>query len=262
MLRDAGLRGFWSGYFAQRAAPLGPVGPGVVTAAFYNFHPDMVARAVPGCWDAVEPEQLCAVRARAAADALGALCSTEARTGLVGALPLLRRAADAAGTEGRVLAGANRGVWPRITGALDGDRIAEAWQACTTLREHRGDGHVVSLVTQGVGGLGSHVLAAGAKGIPVELLRDNRGYEEADWQRAVGTLGGQGLLHGNGRVTDTGRTLHAAIESRTDELAAPPYDGLSNGALDDLLGALRVCARDVAASGVLPYPNPMGLPPA
>ena len=26
-LREAGYRGFWMGYFANRAAPLGPVGP-------------------------------------------------------------------------------------------------------------------------------------------------------------------------------------------------------------------------------------------
>lgn len=39
--RDAyeavGLRGFWRGYLAGRAAPLGPVGPGVVTACFFGF---------------------------------------------------------------------------------------------------------------------------------------------------------------------------------------------------------------------------------
>ena len=69
-MREAGLRGFWSGYFAARAAPLGRVGPGPVAAAFYNFHPGMVARAVPGCWDVVAPETLCRVRAIAAADAL------------------------------------------------------------------------------------------------------------------------------------------------------------------------------------------------
>ena len=46
----AGLRGFWSGYFAGRAAPLGAVGPEVVTATFVNFAPDFVARRVPAVW--------------------------------------------------------------------------------------------------------------------------------------------------------------------------------------------------------------------
>jgi len=41
----AGLRGFWRGYFAGRAAPLGAVGAGVVTATFFGFAPEFVARA-------------------------------------------------------------------------------------------------------------------------------------------------------------------------------------------------------------------------
>ena len=52
---QAGLHGFWNGYFALRAAPLGAVGPEVVTAVFYNFAPDFVARRVPAVWDAVTP---------------------------------------------------------------------------------------------------------------------------------------------------------------------------------------------------------------
>jgi helix-turn-helix protein len=63
-LRDVGLKGSWSGYFAARAAPLGAVGAGPVTAAFANFHPDMVARAVRACWEVVAPEVLWTVRAR------------------------------------------------------------------------------------------------------------------------------------------------------------------------------------------------------
>jgi hypothetical protein len=34
---EAGLRGFWRGYFAGRAAPLGEAGPVQVTAAFFSF---------------------------------------------------------------------------------------------------------------------------------------------------------------------------------------------------------------------------------
>ena len=47
----AGLRGFWRGYFAGRAAPLGAAGAAVVTASFFNFAPAFVARAVPGVWE-------------------------------------------------------------------------------------------------------------------------------------------------------------------------------------------------------------------
>ena len=63
---QAGLRGFWRGYFAGRAAPLGPVGPALVTASFYNFAPAMVARALPGVWDLITPEDALAVRSAGA----------------------------------------------------------------------------------------------------------------------------------------------------------------------------------------------------
>ena len=54
-LADAGYRGFWMGYFAGRAAPLGPVGPDVVGALFYNFAPSRVARALPDAWAIAPP---------------------------------------------------------------------------------------------------------------------------------------------------------------------------------------------------------------
>ncbi len=261
-MRDAGLRGFWTGYFAARAAPLGRVGAAPVTAAFCNFHPAMVAKAVPACWDVVAPETLSRVRAIAAAEALSEVCSTHARSALVAVLPLLRRAAAAADDAGRMLAGANRALWPRIAPALGTGGVGEAWQAATTLREHRGDGHVAALVSRGVRGLEAHLLAAGTKGIPAEVLRDSRGFSVEDWDAAAAGLAARGLLHGDGRATDAGRTLHAEVEALTDRLAEPAYAGLSDSALGDLYGALLECAAEVAASGMLRYPNPMGLPPA
>jgi hypothetical protein len=160
------------------------------------------------------------------------------------------------------MAGANRSLWPQISTALGTGGLGEAWQACTTLREHRGDGHVAALVVQGLSGVEAHVLAAGTKAIPVELLRDNRGWSEDAWDGAVATLTRQGLLHRDGRVTDAGRTLHGRVEELTDELAEPAYAAFSDTALDELYGALGACAADVAASGLVPFPNPIGLPRA
>ena len=233
---------------------------GPVAAAFFNFRPDMVGRAVPGCWDVVAPETLNRVRAIAAAEALGEVCRVEARSALLAAMPLLRRAVAACDVAGRVMAGANRSLWPRISTELGTGGLGEAWQACTTLREHRGDGHVAALVVHGLNGLEAHVLAAGTKAIPVEMLRDNRGWSEEEWDASVAGLAHRGLLHGDGRVTDAGRTLHGRVEELTDELAEPAYAGFSDVALDELQGALGACAADVGASGLVPYPNPMGLP--
>src|ERR671910_3084830 len=54
-LADAGYQGFWMGYFAGRAAPLGAVGPAVVEALFYNFLSSHVARALPEAWTIADP---------------------------------------------------------------------------------------------------------------------------------------------------------------------------------------------------------------
>ena len=59
---EAGVRGFWSAYFAMRAAPLGPVGPEVVTATFVGFAPPFVRRWVPAVWEAVSPEEALTAR--------------------------------------------------------------------------------------------------------------------------------------------------------------------------------------------------------
>jgi hypothetical protein len=103
-------------------------------------------------------------------------------------------------------------------------------------------------------------LAAGTKGVPADVLRDNRGWSANDWEDATSRLASRGLLHTDGRATDAGRTLHASVEEQTDRLAASPYADLSDAAVTDLYGALSACAREVVASGVLPFPNPMGLP--
>ncbi len=74
--KDAGLRGFWMGYFGFRAAPLGAVTAGVVEATFANFEPGMVGRAIPDAWSFASPADLVTVRAEAAALALRRLSPT------------------------------------------------------------------------------------------------------------------------------------------------------------------------------------------
>jgi len=174
----------------------------------------------------------------------------------------LRRAGAGCDVAGRMMAATNRAVWPTISTALGTGGLAEAWQACTTLREHRGDGHVAVLVANGIGGIDAHLLAAGTKGLPADLLRDNRGWDEDEWDAARSRLASRGLLHSDGRATDVSRTLHAAVEEQTDRLAASPYAALGDAALDDLYGALSACAAEIADSGMVPFPNPMGLPRA
>ena len=62
VFRRAGWSGFWMGYFATRAAPLGPVPPSLVTALFFGFAPRVVERALPEAWRRCGPERAWAVR--------------------------------------------------------------------------------------------------------------------------------------------------------------------------------------------------------
>ncbi|MGV0800556.1 hypothetical protein ABQF26_26525, partial [Mycolicibacterium elephantis] len=69
-LDGLGFKGFWMGYFAARSAPFGAVPPEVVTAAFYNFAPHRVAKALPAAWDIATPADALRARAEAATAAL------------------------------------------------------------------------------------------------------------------------------------------------------------------------------------------------
>ncbi|HEY3734711.1 MAG TPA: hypothetical protein VGL63_12430 [Streptosporangiaceae bacterium] len=102
----AGLRGFWRGYFAGRAAPLGIAGPAVVGASFFSFAPAMVQRAVPGIWELITPDEALRARLAGAAGALRRLLpGLEAQA--AAAADLLDRAAGELDCGGRVLAAAN-----------------------------------------------------------------------------------------------------------------------------------------------------------
>ena len=254
-MKGVGLRGFWMGYFASRAAPLGPATAGVVTAAFYNFRPDMVGRSIPDAWKLATPASILAARADAAAAALHRL-APGARTDLATLLAVLHRSIEQADGEGRALFTANRAV---TTGGV-GVGLGGLWQAATTLREHRGDAHVAVLTGSGLDWCEAHVLFAAARGEPPAVLRDNRGWTADDGDRATDRLRRRGLVTAGGGTTADGHRLHEDVERRTDELAAQPYATLSPEEVGTVIRGLRAVARRVVAAGEIPFPNPIGLP--
>jgi hypothetical protein len=99
-----GLDDIWDGYFAGRAAALGPVPAEVVHALFYNFFPGEVARHIPRVWEVTTPEAAFAARddscVRALRRVLGFVTTTP---GVVRAADLLAQAAMSAPTEGRAM---------------------------------------------------------------------------------------------------------------------------------------------------------------
>ncbi|HYP24398.1 MAG TPA: hypothetical protein VEV43_12560 [Actinomycetota bacterium] len=249
----AGLKGGWMGYFAGRAAPLGPVSAEVVTAVFYNFHPAMVRRAIPDAWAFSSPERVLEARLEIVDAALRRLLGAD--LGALGdAAELCLDAASRCDAAGRPLLAANAAL-----PAPDEPHL-RLWHAATMLREHRGDGHVAALVTAGLDGCEAHLTLAGTGALAEADLRPHRGWPDEDWEAARARLVERGLLDESGTLTRSGAELRAWIEDRTDDAALGPWRSLGDGASERLLMLLERPVERVLAGGGVPFPNPMGLP--
>jgi hypothetical protein len=249
-----GLAGFWMGYFGFRAAPLGAVGAGAVEATFCNFAPSFVQRWVPDVWDRATPEVLLEARVDAAVATLERLCPNVASVAAV-VNPVLEAAVERGARAGRPLFAANRMV------PMPEDPSRRLWCLCTCLREHRGDGHVAALTAEGLDGLEANVLIVIEQGNSPADLQRTRGWTEQDWAEAADRLRLRRLVAADETLTDTGRALRTAVEARTDVLAGQPFLALSGAESDHLIASLDPLARAISRSGVIRYPNPMGLPP-
>jgi hypothetical protein len=251
----AGVRGFWRGYFAGRAAPLGAVPAEVVTATFFGFAPEMVARAIPSVWSLITPEDALRVRVEGAVAALDAALGpvTPDEAEIAGHL---WRGVDAATEEGRPLSAANVAV-PRPT---EDDTRAAVWHAATLLREHRGDGHVAACVAADLTGLEANVLAVAAGPLTAERLQQVRGWTPVAWAEATAALADRGLVSADGALTAAGTALRVAIEEATDRAALRPWARLGPDAAARLAELLAPIVARLLATEVIPDPNPIGVP--
>ncbi len=251
----AGLRGFWRGYFAGRAAPLGPVGPGPVTACFFGFHPAFVARALPSVWAMATPEAALEARlagVRAAVRRILPEPDWEER--LAHAAGLAREAVVGCGVAGRPLFAANADLgWPV-------EPELALWHAATLVREHRGDGHVAVLVSARLDPCEAHVTKVAAEGVDPETIKPYRGWGADAWRAAGERLRRRELLGSDGSLTAAGRALRQGVERETDRLASEPIEHLGQQRVERLIDLLAPLAGRLADTGAIPYPNPIGVP--
>lgn len=250
-LDGLGFRGFWMGYFAARSAPFGVVPTEVVTAAFYNFAPQRVAKALPAAWDFASPADALRARETSAVAALRR-CDVGDGDDVRTAADLAEKAARNAPMDGRPLFAANRALaWPD-------EPVARLWHAVTLLREQRGDGHVAVLAAMGISGREANVLHAAAGRVPREFIMRSRDYDDAQWNVYQDRLARRGLLDGE-QLTDAGREVKARIEDTTDVLALSALDALDDGEVETLFRALTPITRKVVSAGDVPAATPMGL---
>jgi hypothetical protein len=253
---QAGLRGFWRGYFAGRAAPLGPAGAAVVTASFFTFAPAFVARAVPGIWELITPEEVLRTRLAGASQALRSLLAGQ-ESEAAAAADLLWQVAGELDCSGRVLAAANAALPVLDDGSAGLSGPARLWQAATLLREHRGDGHFAALTAADIDGCEAVVLRSRLD-LRREDLQPVRGWTDEAWESALSRLADRGWVGADGALTGAGRNAYAAVEDATDHAAARPWARLDAGTTAEVVKVLTPVA--LACASVLPYPSPIGVP--
>ncbi|MFA7266549.1 MAG: hypothetical protein WC054_09585 [Candidatus Nanopelagicales bacterium] len=249
-----GMRGFWMSYFACRAAPMGAVSAPTVAATFFNFNPVRVARAIPGAWGFASPEQVLTARfeavGRTASDVLGPHPDVPDEL-----LHLAATAAEGAACAGRPLAAANAAV-----DATGESAFVQLWQATTVLRESRGDGHIAALVDAELNGIEALVLFSACGGPPLPLFEASRGWSSEDFTRAQHGLMDRGILAADGTPSAEGKALHTHIEATTDRLASGPVLTLGSQRTVRFIELAQDLTDQIAASSLIPYPNPIGLP--
>lgn len=248
-LAAVGVEDAGAAYFAVRAAPMGEVGPGAVTATFFNFRYELVAEHVPTVWEAAPPSVVLAARERAVDTTLrrllgeGLIASKE----VAEAAELALRATEACARTARPLyaAHADLPVPERPHLAL--------WHATTLLREHRGDGHLAVLLDAGldpVEALVSHT--ATGKGMSPKWVLGTRGWTRDQWDAASARLRERGLLDAEGELTEAGVALREEIEAATDRLDLAPYEHLGAAGVERLTELMAGLVTALLAAGAFP----------
>jgi hypothetical protein len=238
-----GFTNYWDTYFAGRSAPLGRVPAEVVDALFYNFAPGEVARHIPKVWDTTTPEAALAARHDGCARALRRILGEQVDSPAFGrATTLLMKAAISAPMEGRPMYAALRAI------PTPDDLVVRFFHAASLLREHRGDGHIAALMSEGVGGLEAHVLLALDMNMPAEKFGRIHHLPAAQLAAVIGGMRDRGLIGDDGWLSGPGRTVKRRVEDLTDDLAAMPYESLEPEELDELQTSLEPLTKLLLAA--------------
>ena len=244
---EAGIDDVRAGYFASRAAPMGAVAADVVIATFFNFHPELVRRAVPRCWSLASPERMVKARFSAADAALRRMLDVSGETVAEAAL-LARVAASAPGMSpsGRPLyAGHCSLEWPTEPHLV-------LWHAISLLREYRGDGHIAAMTTEGVDGPSALVIHGATGDVPPAVLQASRAWPEDEWAATTDRLRARGWVDDAGVLTDEGRAHRSRVEDATDRLALSPWEHLGEERCERLRELARPLSRAIVDAGTFP----------
>lgn len=136
--------------------------------------------------------------------------------------------------------------------------MTRLWHAASVLREYRGDGHLAVLTAANVGPVDSNILQVGI-GKAGDDQQSLRGWNDEDWTAGLERLKARGWIQETGALTELGRAEREEIEALTDATSNDAIAHLANTGVAD---SLLAWARTVTKSGIIPFPNPTGVPKA
>ncbi len=243
------------GYFASRSAAMGAVSAEVVISTFFNFAPDLIRSCIPEAWANASPQTILDTRHQMVVDTLHQFCADHVNSAATQRAAVLAKSIALDATkriEGRPLFAAHAALpWPD-----DSQPAMVLWHAQTLLREYRGDGHIAVLVAEGLSGVDAHVTHIATGMMPVDLMRDTRSWDEVDFQAAVYSLVGRGLVaqgtDGTLSLTEAGTAQRQRIEDLTDALSAAPYEAAGEAACTELRQSARPLAQAIVTAGLSP----------
>ena len=126
--------------------------------------------------------------------------------------------------------------------------VARCFHAASLLREHRGDGHIAALMTEGVGRLEAHVLLALDMDMPAEKFGRIHHLPSAQIAAVIDGMRDRDLIGADGWLSESGRAVKQRVEALTDDLAAPPYACLASDELNELMATLEPLATLLLAA--------------
>ncbi|WP_298208280.1 hypothetical protein [Ferrimicrobium sp.] len=245
-----GVSDSWARYFGGRAAPMGRVEPGVVTAVFYTFSHRNVEAAIPSVWQIAAPEQFVGARFEGLLAAWNRIMES---TPLAPSQEALARAAEIATKisvdgerSGHPLYAANLSLRPPE------DPTSRLFHAATLIREYRGDCHNNLLSVNQINGCEAHILMVAIGAEKRSTAQPSRGYTDDEWNDGVESLASRGLIRKDETITMEGRAFRSDLERRTNVLMAPLFDAVSDGELAELQALGAPIEMAIRQAGALP----------
>lgn len=229
-------------YFGGRLCAMGAVSAELACSTLFGFAPDYVATAVPEVWERALPDAIAVARQDGASATLQRILGDglDVRE----AAEIGRAAALACDLAGRPLAAAQRSLpWPD-------DPALVLWNACTILREHRGDAHWVATSAGGLDAIECHVLHAADGHMPEALLQRVTGWGDTEWAAATDRMVDRGLVH-DGVATAAGSAVKAEVEHLTDDLSIRPWTHIGPAGVEAFRAALAPLVASIMASGTI-----------